>query len=179
MRTSEFLELLEQENISMEALPAVLVEALAAKKLRIATAESCTGGMISAAITSVSGASAVFDCGVCSYANFIKSKVVGVKDETLATYGAVSEKTAAEMARGVRLLAGADIGISTTGIAGPLGGSQYKPVGLVYIGVSTPMGLKSEKMLLGENSADRQRIRELASAAAMYFALKAVESEGR
>lgn len=174
MRTSELLELLEQENIRAEELPGLLVEALSAKKLRIATAESCTGGLISAAITSVSGASGVFDCGVCSYANFIKNKVVGVKEETLATYGAVSDRTAAEMARGVRLLAGADIGISTTGIAGPLGGTPYKPVGLVYVGVSTGMGLKAEKLLLGENSADRQRIRELATAAAMYFALKAV-----
>ena len=174
MRTNEFLALLEQENFLIEDLPTLLVDALEAKKLRIATAESCTGGMISAAITSVSGASGVFDCGVCSYANFIKSKIVGVKEETLATYGAVSDRTAAEMARGVRLLAGADIGISTTGIAGPLGGTAYKPVGLVYVGVSTAMGLKAEKLLLGENSADRQRIRELATAAALYFALKAV-----
>ena len=176
MKTSEFLELLEQEHIRIEDLPTLLVEALAAKKWRIATAESCTGGMISSAITSVSGASGVFDCGVCSYANFIKNKIVGVREETLATYGAVSDKTAAEMARGVRLLAGADIGVSTTGIAGPLGGTPYKPVGLVYVGVSTELGLRSEKLLLGENNADRQRIRELASAAAMYFALRTVKA---
>ena len=175
MRTSELLETLEQENIRAEELPQLLVDALAARKMKIATAESCTGGMASAAITSVSGASGVFDCGVCSYANFIKSKVVGVREETLATYGAVSDRTAAEMARGVRLLSGADIGISTTGIAGPLGGTQYKPVGLVYVGVSTAVGLKSEKLLLGENNADRQTIRELAVTAALYFALKAVK----
>jgi len=175
MKASEFLDILEQENISERDLPQLLVDALAKKKLRIATAESCTGGMISAAITSVSGASGVFDCGVCSYANFIKQKVVGVKEETLATYGAVSEKTAMEMARGVRILSGADIGVSTTGIAGPLGGTPYKPVGLVYIGVSTEMGLKAEKMLLAEGGADRRRIRELAVAAAMYFALKETE----
>lgn len=174
MKATEFLKLLEQENIRENDLPRLAVEALAKKKLRIATAESCTGGMISAAITSVSGASGVFDCGVCSYANFIKNKVVGVKEETLATYGAVSDKTAMEMARGVRILAGADIGISTTGIAGPLGGTPYKPVGLVYIGVSTEMGLKAEKMLLAEGDNDRQRIRELATAAALYFALKAI-----
>ena len=175
MKTSEFLELLAQENIEEGELPAMLVEALTKAKKRIATAESCTGGMVSAAITSVSGASAVFDCGVCSYANFIKHKIVGVREETLSTYGAVSDRTAAEMARGVRLLAGADIGISTTGIAGPLGGSRYKPVGLVYIGVSTEMGLHTEKMLLGENNADRERIRELAVAAALYFAFKEIE----
>ena len=175
MKTSEFLELLAQENIKERDLPSLLVEALTKAKKRIATAESCTGGMVSAAITSVSGASAVFDCGVCSYANFIKHKIVGVREETLSTYGAVSDRTAAEMARGVRLLAGADIGISTTGIAGPLGGSRYKPVGLVYIGVSTEMGLHTEKMLFGENNADRERIRELAVAAALYFALKEIE----
>ncbi|MBQ9679787.1 MAG: CinA family protein [Ruminococcus sp.] len=175
MKTSELLELFAQENIREEDLPQLLVDALTKKKKRIATAESCTGGMISAAITSVSGASGVFDCGVCSYANHIKHKVIGVRDETLSTYGAVSDKTAAEMARGVRLLAGADIGISTTGIAGPLGGTPYKPVGLVYIGVSTDMGLKTEKMLLGANNADRERIRRLATAAALYFALKETE----
>ena len=142
MKASEFLELLEKEHIAEDDLPQLLVDMLIKKKLRIATAESCTGGMISAAITSVSGASGVFDCGVCSYANFIKSKLVDVKEETLATYGAVSDKTAMEMARGVRILSGADVGVSTTGIAGPLGGTPYKPVGLVYIGASTEMGLK-------------------------------------
>lgn len=175
MKASEFLDILDKENIREDDLPTLLVDALTRKKLRIATAESCTGGMVSAAITSVSGASGVFDCGVCSYANFIKNKVVGVKEETLATYGAVSDKTAGEMARGVRILSGADIGISTTGIAGPLGGSQYKPVGLVYIGVSTEMGLKAEKMLLSEGDNDRRRIRELATSAALYFALREID----
>ena len=173
MRTSEFLELLEREGLRGEELPELLVDELSRRKLRVATAESCTGGMVSAAVTSVSGASGVFDCGVCSYANFIKNKLVGVREDTLATYGAVSDRTAAEMARGVRLLAGADIGVSTTGIAGPLGGTAYKPVGLVYIGVSTEQGLKTEKMLLGENSADRDTIRKLATQAALYFALEA------
>ena len=175
MKTSELTELLAQENIKEEELPALLVNALTKKKLRVATAESCTGGLVSGAITSVSGASGVFDCGVCSYANHIKHKIVGVREETLSTYGAVSDRTASEMARGIRLLAGADIGISTTGIAGPLGGSVYKPVGLVYIGVSTANGLRAEKMLLGENNADRERIRELAVTAALYFALKETE----
>ena len=175
MRTSEFLELMESEGLRGGELAGLLVDELSRRKLRVATAESCTGGMISAAITSVSGASAVFDCGVCSYANFIKNKLIGVREETLSSYGAVSDRTAAEMARGVRLLSGADIGVSTTGIAGPLGGTAYKPVGLVYIGVSTENGLKSEKMLLGENSADRNTIRELATQAALYFALDAVK----
>ena len=175
VKTSELLELLARENIEEKELPTLLVNALTKAKKRVATAESCTGGMISAAITSVSGASGVFDCGICSYANFIKHKVVGVREETLNTYGAVSDKTAAEMARGVRLLSGADIGVSTTGIAGPLGGTPYKPVGLVYVGISTAMGLHTEKLLLGENNADRERIRELAVSAALFFALKELE----
>lgn len=175
MKTTEFLELLAQENINEKDLPQMLVDALTKKKKRIATAESCTGGLVSGAITSVSGASGVFDCGVCSYANTVKHKLVGVREETLSSYGAVSDRTAAEMARGVRMLAGADIGISTTGIAGPLGGTMYKPVGLVYIGISTELGLHTEKMLLGENNADRERIRELAVTAALYFALKETE----
>lgn len=175
MKTSELLELLAQDQIEEKQLPSLLVEALSRKKKRVATAESCTGGLVSGAITSVSGASGVFDCGVCSYANYIKQKVVGVREETLSTYGAVSDRTAAEMARGIRLMSGADIGISTTGIAGPLGGTLYKPVGLVYIGISTELGLHTEKMLLGENNADRERIRELSVTAALYFAYKEVE----
>lgn len=175
MKASEFLEILTQENIKEEEISALLVQALREKNMKIATAESCTGGMISQKITDISGASAVFDCGICSYANHIKNKVLGVKEATLATYGAVSEKTAQEMARGVRLLAGADIGISTTGIAGPLGGTKYKPVGLVYIGISTERGLRHEKLLLGEGGNDRERIRTLAAEAAMYLALKQIE----
>ena len=175
MKASEFLELLQQENIREEEIAERLVKALTDNGKKIASAESCTGGMISAKITDISGASAVFDCGVCSYANHIKNKVLGVKEETLATWGAVSDQTAKEMARGMRLLSGADIGISTTGIAGPLGGTKYKPVGLVYIGVSTEYGLRVEKMLLGDNKNDRFRIRELAAEAAMFFALKELE----
>ena len=175
MKTSELLELLAQDHIEEKELPELLVAALTKMKKRVATAESCTGGLVSGAITSVSGASGVFYCGVCTSANHIKHKLIGVREETLSTYGAVSDRTAAEMARGVRLLAGADIGISTTGIAGPLGGTIYKPVGLVYIGISTELGLHTEKMLLGENNADRERIRELAVTAALYFALKETE----
>ncbi|MBQ6626519.1 MAG: CinA family protein [Ruminococcus sp.] len=172
MKAQEFLELLEKENINIEDLSTLVVEALNKKSLKIATAESCTGGLISKKITDVSGSSAVFDLGVCSYANHIKNKVLNVKEETLSTYGAVSEKTAMEMARGVRLLSNADIGISTTGIAGPMGGSQYKPVGLVYIGVSTEKGLIAHKVLLSEGrDPQRSRIRELAASCALFYAL--------
>ncbi|MBQ6153512.1 MAG: CinA family protein [Ruminococcus sp.] len=174
MKGQEFLDLLEQENILEEDLPSLLTDELIKKKKKVASAESCTGGMISMLITSVSGASGVFDCGICSYANHIKHNLLSVKEETLSTYGAVSDRTAMEMARGVRLLSKSDIGISTTGIAGPLGGTKYKPVGLVYVGVSTEMGLVAHKLLLNDVAKDRERIRELASAAALYFAYKSV-----
>lgn len=176
MKAQEFLKLLEDENIEIKNLSQMVVDALLNKSLKIATAESCTGGMISSLITDVSGSSSVFDFGVCTYANHIKHRILGVKEETLNTYGAVSEKTAMEMARGARLLSGADIAVSTTGIAGPLGGSQYKPVGLVYIGISTENKLLSHKVLLSEGrEPQRRRIRELASACALYFALKEID----
>ena len=176
MKAQEFLKLLNEENINIKDLSQMVVNKLSEKSLRLSTAESCTGGMISSLVTDVSGSSSVFDFGVCTYANHIKHKVLGVKEETLNTYGAVSEKTAMEMARGARLSSGADIAVSTTGIAGPLGGSQYKPVGLVYIGISTENKLLSHKVLLSEGTQpQRRRIRELASACALYFVLKEID----
>lgn len=133
-----------------------LVKALKESGLHIATAESCTGGMVSAAITSVSGASEVFDGGVVSYANEVKHRTLGVKEETLSTFGAVSEECACEMAEGVRRLMGADIGISLTGIAGPGGGSPEKPVGTVYLGVSHKDGTYAIRLSL---SGDRDTVR--------------------
>ena len=114
-----------------ETLVALLVQ----KNLKIATAESCTGGLLAKLITDVSGASAVFDYGIVSYANEIKWGQLGVKRETVETYGAVSEQTAREMAQCAAKNAGADFGLSTTGIAGPTGGTAEKPNGTCYIGV--------------------------------------------
>lgn len=105
------------------------------RELKIATAESCTGGMISAAITSVSGSSAVIELGVCSYSNRIKSKVLDVSRETLDLCSEYSTHCAEEMARGVLELSGADFAVSTSGVAGPSGGTPENPVGTVYIGV--------------------------------------------
>lgn len=113
-----------------------LVNTLKDKKLTIACAESCTGGLVAKTITDVGGCSSVFLGGVVSYANEIKERVLGVNGETLKKYGAVSEFTAMEMADGVRRLCNSDIGISTTGIAGPGGGTEEKPVGTVYVGFS-------------------------------------------
>jgi len=110
-----------------------MVEKLIAHNLKISTAESCTGGLISAYITSFPGSSQVFDMGFTTYSNEAKHTLLGVLESTLLSYGAVSKETALEMSKGVMAKSGADIGVSVTGIAGPGGGSEKKPVGLVYI----------------------------------------------
>lgn len=167
-----FLEILAKEKINSNELQDLLVAALAEGKMKIATAESCTGGLISAKITQVPGSSAVFDCGICSYGNNIKENVLGVSNAVLSSVGAVSAETAAAMASGVRLLAKSDIGISTTGIAGPSGGSDEKPVGLVYIACSTQKSTAVYKCLLKGNNNNREQIRELAVQIALYAALR-------
>lgn len=111
------------------------VKTLENHKKTLALAESCTGGLVSKLITDVSGASAVYEGGVCSYSNNVKMKILGVKEETLRTFGAASENTAREMSQGVRKALGTDIGVGITGIAGPLSDGTNKPVGLIYISV--------------------------------------------
>ena len=155
---------LEQDSAQEEA-----VGRLASLGLRVATAESCTGGLISERITRVSGSS-----GVCSYANFIKEKVLGVHPETLAVLGAVSAETAIQMAEGVKKLSGADIAVSTTGIAGPTGGTDEKPVGLVFLGVCTAQRAYAVRLMLGGTNNitnSREYIRRLASDAALFMIL--------
>jgi len=136
-----------------------LVELLKVSGLTCATAESCTGGGVGSAITAVPGSSAVFAGGVISYSNDVKREVLGVKPETLASVGAVSSETAAQMADGVRRLLKTDLAVSLTGIAGPDGGSAEKPVGLVWFGLATPEGVRTEKVIF---SGDRARVREQA-----------------
>ncbi len=102
----------------------------------ITTAESCTGGLLAGRILNVSGASAVYNEGHITYSNEAKERLLGVSHETLETYGAVSRQTATEMAEGAACVANANVGLSTTGIAGPGGGTLEKPVGLVYVGCS-------------------------------------------
>ena len=124
-----------------------LVELLKATGKTCATAESCTGGMVGVAITEVSGSSEVYLGGVVSYANSVKEGVLGVSRNTLETVGAVSGECAVAMAEGVRKLTGADIAVSITGIAGPGGGSDEKPVGLVWFARATADGTISEKAI--------------------------------
>ena len=126
------------------------------KKVTFGTAESCTGGLISAFITDIAGASAVFHGGIVSYDNSIKEKLLGVHAETLREKGAVSSETALEMSAGAVRALGVDLAVSVTGIAGPGGGTDKKPVGLVYISVASQRGLS-----VTENhfSGDRESVR--------------------
>ena len=166
----DIVELFEKNGIELGKIEETVVEKLKEKKLKVATAESCTGGLISERITRVSGSSAVLVGGVCSYANEIKEKVLGVRHDTLSILGAVSAETAIQMAEGVKKLSGADIAVSTTGIAGPTGGTVQKPVGLVFMGVCTETEAYAIKLLLGEENT-RDYIRAMASSAALFTVL--------
>ncbi|MFP4697486.1 MAG: competence/damage-inducible protein A [Eubacteriales bacterium] len=121
------------DNVN-QSLEGVVVNLLSSKKLTLSTAESCTGGLLSGAIVNCSGVSSVFVEGIITYSNEAKIKRLGVKNSTIETVGAVSELTAKEMVEGVAKLTGSDTALSITGIAGPTGGTEEKPVGLVYIG---------------------------------------------
>lgn len=118
------------------SLSTAVGQLLREKELTISTAESCTGGLLSHTLTAISGSSAYFLGGVVAYSNAIKAQMLGVQTSTLQAHGAVSTQTAREMAAGVRARFNADIGLATTGIAGPTGATPEKPVGLVYIGIS-------------------------------------------
>jgi nicotinamide-nucleotide amidase len=137
----------------------VVVDLLKEKNLIIATAESCTGGEYAQSITSVPGASLVFGRGFITYSNDAKKALLGVGEDVLSEYGAVSEQCAAEMAEGARLAAGSDIGVSITGIAGPDGGSVEKPVGTVWLGLS--FGGKVTTVLRVFPNRGRQYIRRM------------------
>ena len=150
-----------------------LVRTLIEKKLTCATAESCTGGGVGYAITSVSGASAVFWGGVVSYDNSVKHGVLGVPEEVLATKGAVSPECAAAMAEGARRLLKTDLAISITGIAGPGGGSAEKPVGLVWFGLASATGTTTDSKIF---PGDRDTVRAAAIDHAMHLLLSAATS---
>lgn len=147
---------------------------LSEKERTIALAESCTGGLISGALTEIPGSSEYFGYGIISYSNEAKKEVLNVREETLRKYGAVSSETALEMATGIRNLAGASYGLSVTGIAGPGGGSEAKPVGLVYVGFSSETeSLWCELRFKGT----RHEIRNATVRAALSFALENIEAK--
>jgi nicotinamide-nucleotide amidase len=159
-------------GIDVGDLQTALVQTLRQKGMTVAVAESCTGGLVGKRITEVPGASEVFGCGLCTYSNEMKTQLLHVKPETLERHGAVSAETAIEMARGVRLVSGADIGVSITGIAGPGGGTEEKPVGLVYIGLSTAEQEHAKELRLSRNyGGGREYIRWLASSHALCAAM--------
>lgn len=161
-------------GIDIGDLQTAAVTRLKEKGLHVATAESCTGGYVSKRLVDVDGVSEVFDCGVCSYSNDIKEKVLGVSHDTLVAYGAVSEQTAREMAAGIRKLSGAEIGVATTGIAGPGGGTPEKPVGLVYVAVDSDKYSEVLKLNIPSRSDDaREYIRYIASSHALHLVWKA------
>lgn len=125
---------LREKESGQKSLEEKVVELLAERHYTVTTAESCTGGVIAGTIVNAAGASEVLNEGYITYSNEAKERLVGVSHETLERFGAVSEQTAREMAEGAARAAGADAALSATGIAGPGGGTEEKPVGLVYIG---------------------------------------------
>lgn len=138
----------------------------------LATAESCTGGSVAARITSIGGSSAYFLGSVVSYSNEVKHRVLGVPRPVLEERGAVSPECARAMAMGVRSLIGSDIAVSTTGIAGPAGGTPRKPVGLVYIGVATPDWLEAFEFHF---DGDRARVIEQSVQQALALLFEAID----
>ena len=147
-----------------------VVKVLNEKSLVLATAESCTGGLIAKRITDVSGSSAVFNCGIVSYSNEIKEKVLGVSHKTLETYGAVSEQTVREMVKGALKISGADIAVSVSGIAGPNSDNTEKPVGLIFLAVSNGKTITVKQL----NNTFTENIRENNRQSASDEALKMI-----
>jgi nicotinamide-nucleotide amidase len=127
------------------AVEVIVAGLLKRRRLTLAVAESCTGGLVSHRITDIPGSSAYYQGAVVSYSNEIKEHVLHVRGDTLERYGAVSEQAAREMARGVREVLQSDIGLAVTGIAGPDGGTPEKPVGLVYLALAAPDGVWVER----------------------------------
>ena len=160
-------------GVDVDSLEQVVVQEMTARGLTLATAESCTGGLMGKRITDVPGASACYLGGVVSYQNEVKENLLGVRHETLITKGAVSEDTACQMAEGVRKALGADIGISTTGVAGPGGGTPEKPVGLIYVGISTKDKTWAVRILRPRQS--RENLRRLASSTAFDLVRRHLE----
>ncbi|MBQ7380825.1 MAG: competence/damage-inducible protein A [Clostridia bacterium] len=159
-------------GVDVGKIEMALVAALADKGLTLSTAESCTGGLIAKRITDVAGSSAVFFGGVVTYTNEMKELLLGVKHETLSAHTAVSEQVAAEMAEGVRARLGTDIGISTTGYAGPSpSGDEDNPVGTVYVGISSERGTEVTRFSFS-GMRSREYIRTLAAGRALLLAFR-------
>lgn len=161
-------------GVDVGTIENAVVKALHESGLTLSAAESCTGGLIAKRVTDISGCSDVFFGGCVTYTNDVKQRLIGVSAKTLEQYGAVSEQTAREMARGVRLATGSDIGVSATGIAGPTGGTAETPVGTVFIGISTRNGEEVRKLSLSPMRS-REYIRLASATNAFDMVLKAIK----
>lgn len=151
-RLSDYIYGIDCNSIE-EAVVPMLIE----NNLKLATAESCTGGLVGKRITNVSGASQVFECGIIAYANEIKHRVLGVSEDSLRQYGAVSAEVAKQMAKGALEVSGADIAVSVTGIAGPLSDGTSKPVGLSYIALADKDNVWVKELNTGHTNRDYNR----------------------
>lgn len=161
-------------GLDVGTIQEALVSALREKGLTVAVAESCTGGLVAARITDVSGASSVLLGGLVTYTEGAKQSLLGVKKGSLARFSAVSEQVAREMAEGARARLGADIGISTTGYAGPTGGTEADPVGTVYIGIATKDGTSVTRLSLS-SLRSRAYVRTIATGRALLYALRTAQ----
>ncbi|WP_435310331.1 CinA family protein [Primorskyibacter sedentarius] len=150
-----------------------ILEGAVAKGLTVTAAESCTGGMVSAAITDIAGSSAIFERGFVTYSNRAKQDMLGVRAETLAAVGAVSEEVVREMAEGARAAAGADIAVAISGIAGP-GGSEFKPEGRVCFALATARLTQAETVEYG--APGRAEVRQRARDHALSLILEAIRA---
>jgi nicotinamide-nucleotide amidase len=160
-------ELRAQIQADIRALAEDIIAVYPQSAAMIATAESCTGGLIAGAITDVAGSSAVFDRGFVTYSNQAKQDMLGVREATLEAFGAVSPQVATEMVLGARRRSRADFAVSVTGVAGPGGGTPQKPVGLVWMGLSGPGDLTSVVELRWDPSWSRETIRAATVRAAL------------
>jgi nicotinamide-nucleotide amidase len=151
----------------------IVLDLCRARGLTLATAESCTGGMVAARLTGIPGSSDVFVGSVVAYANSVKTSELGVTQEVLGRHGAVSAETAAAMAAGVRARLGADVGVAVTGVAGPDGGTEGKPVGLVFVHAVGPDGEEARRT---ELPGDRDMVRGRATAASLHLVRRLLES---
>ncbi len=159
-----------------EALAARLVAMLTEKALTLATAESCTGGLVAKYITDQPGASVVFGTGLVTYANSAKIRLLGVPEDLLAKWGAVSEPVARAMASGARRTGESDIGLGITGVAGPGGGTEEKPLGLVHMAVAFRGGMRHFVMQPQGGYPGRDVVRHKAAACAMRLVLECVDT---
>ncbi len=157
------LEVMSVLGVNEDAMEAVIGKLLTSRRKTLSVAESCTGGLLSNRITDIPGSSNYFISGVVAYSNMEKIRILKIKKETLKKYGAVSCQVAKSMAKNLRQMCGADYSLSITGIAGPSGATNKKPVGLVYIGLADKKGCRVKKFLfLGSRHAIKLQITEAA-----------------